>query len=76
MSPDGRILLLVIAVLIGVAVGRHFQRMLDAWRDWKGTLARIPILEATAKAKVRGMIWVVLATLLFLWAFANLENHL
>lgn len=76
MSSDGRILMLIIVILVGVAVGRHFQRMLDAWRAWKDTVARIPILEAGAKAKVRAMFWAGGLALLLLWALANRETYL
>jgi hypothetical protein len=76
MSSDGRILMLIIVILVGVAVGRHFQRMIDAWRGWKDMAAKLPAMEAGAKAKVRAMVWAGGLALLLLWALANRETFL
>jgi hypothetical protein len=71
VTPNSLILLFIILVLVGVALGRHFQRAIDAWRSWKDTVARIPILEAGAKTKARLMVKLSLGALLLLALLAN-----
>jgi hypothetical protein len=68
-SSDGRILLFIV---IGIAVfvaGRKFQLMVNAWRDWRKTLASIPKLRSAAWGGVGTMIRVgMVAALVFVVA--------
>jgi hypothetical protein len=68
-------MLFIIVGLTLFAVGRQFQRSLDLWRRWKGTLAALPGMERDAK---RG-VWIFIKWgaigLLVLWAAARINTY-
>lgn len=73
MPADGRLILLIIIAFVFIAVGRHFQRTVDAWAAWKDTVAKIPGLRSGAWANVRLMIKIGLFAALVFWIVANIN---
>lgn len=81
-SSDGRILILVVVATVVFAVGRRFQRTLDAWLGWgkaveavEEAAAKVPDAKSAAWAAVRGMIVVGLGALILFAVIANAIRH-
>ncbi|MEV4081940.1 hypothetical protein ACGFJC_15705 [Nonomuraea fuscirosea] len=73
MTADGRVLLFIIIAFTFIAVGRHFQRTVYAWRLWKDTVARLLDLKTGAWASVRLMIKVAIFAAVVFWVVINLN---
>ncbi|MFI6451543.1 hypothetical protein ACIBF6_08300 [Streptosporangium amethystogenes] len=77
-GSNGRILALVVVATIVFAVGRRFQRTMDAWAGWGKAVeaaaeaaSKIPGAKSAAWKAVRRMIGVGLIALIVLAAAAS-----
>ncbi|MEV4378651.1 hypothetical protein [Streptosporangium sp. NPDC049644] len=81
-SSNGRILALVVVATIVFAVGRRFQRTMDAWAGWGKAIetaaeaaSKIPGAKAAAWKAVRRMIVVGLGALILFAVVANVIRY-
>ncbi|MFF5206501.1 hypothetical protein [Streptosporangium sp. NPDC000396] len=81
-SSDGRVLIVIVIATVLFAVGRRFQRAVDAWLGWGKAIqtvaeaaAKVPGAKSAAWAAVRNIIVVSLGTLILVAVLANAIRH-
>ncbi|MFC4591774.1 hypothetical protein [Sphaerisporangium corydalis] len=80
---DGRVLVIFLIAMILFAVGRLYQRTVNAWEAWKGAIkaaadaaAKIPGAKSAAWAAVWRMIFVGTLTVVLVAVIANAFRYI